>query len=279
MAETDIEEAVARAHPAANLFPMMGDAELWELADDIGKNGLQDDIVLHEGLILDGRNRWVACQRSGVEPRTVVWASNGASPTAYAISKNLHRRHLEPGQRAAIAAEALPMYEAEAKERMLAGKAPDPSEILRGGKASEQASEQFDVSSRYIEDAKRFKERSPEVFERVKSGEWSIPQARTAERVKDADPDLFQKIATGEMTVPKAAEFLFTDPPRETDEERAYYTLSRFRLWTKLDPTAVALACTEPALASASFQELSDWIGRVAAALRTNTQQPLRAVK
>jgi hypothetical protein len=259
---------------------MMGDAELWELADDIGKNGLEDDIVLHEGLILDGRNRWVACQRAGVEPRTVVWQSNGASPTAYAISKNLHRRHLEPGQRAAIAAEALPMYEAEARQRQ--GSRTDLPEIFPegdSGEAREKAAEQFDVNPRYVQDAKRFKERSPEVFERVKSGEWSIPQARTAERVKDADPDLFQKIATGEMTVPKAAEFLFTDPPRETDEERAYYTLSRFRLWTKLDPTAVALACTEPALAAASFQDLSDWIGRVAAALRTNTQQPLRAVK
>ena len=151
MSETDIERVLERSHPAANLFPMMGDAELWELAEDIGRQGLEDDIILHEGLILDGRNRWVACERAGVEQRTAVWQSNGASPTAYVISKNLHRRHLTPAQRAAIAAEALPMFEAEARERRHRDTERIPDHEL--GEAREKAAEQFDVNPRYIQDA------------------------------------------------------------------------------------------------------------------------------
>jgi hypothetical protein len=49
-------------HPAAELFPLMSDAELKELAADIEKNGLRNRIVMwpnsdKELLLVDGRNR------------------------------------------------------------------------------------------------------------------------------------------------------------------------------------------------------------------------------
>jgi len=40
---------------------MMSDVELTELASDIIENRLRDPIVLLDGLIIDGRNRWAAC--------------------------------------------------------------------------------------------------------------------------------------------------------------------------------------------------------------------------
>jgi hypothetical protein len=43
-------------HPASNLFPMMSEKELKELADDIRKNGLLEPIVRYNRMILDGRN-------------------------------------------------------------------------------------------------------------------------------------------------------------------------------------------------------------------------------
>jgi ParB-like chromosome segregation protein Spo0J len=56
-------------HPLANLFPPLEEKELDELTADIRANGLRENIVLHEGKILDGRNRYYACLRAGVEPR------------------------------------------------------------------------------------------------------------------------------------------------------------------------------------------------------------------
>jgi hypothetical protein len=47
-------------HPAAELFPMMDDMALAELADDIKANGLLEAIERHDGKILDGRNRLAA---------------------------------------------------------------------------------------------------------------------------------------------------------------------------------------------------------------------------
>ena len=55
-------------HQIANIFPMLGEEELSELADDIMQNGLHQPIVLYQGQILDGRNRYQACELAAVEP-------------------------------------------------------------------------------------------------------------------------------------------------------------------------------------------------------------------
>jgi hypothetical protein len=107
-------------HPAADVFPLLADDELRELADDIGTNGLNEPIWLWDDpdrgtVLLDGRNRLRACQLSGVEPRTRRYV--GDDPITFSISQNVKRRHLTTGQKAAIADEALPLYAAEAKKR------------------------------------------------------------------------------------------------------------------------------------------------------------------
>src|SRR5438105_1584748 len=48
-------------HPYAELFPPMGHPEFDRLCGDIAVNGLQEPIVLHEGKVLEGRNRYLAC--------------------------------------------------------------------------------------------------------------------------------------------------------------------------------------------------------------------------
>ncbi|MCH9036213.1 MAG: S-adenosylmethionine-binding protein, partial [Chloroflexi bacterium] len=100
-------------HPASSLFPMMAEDELLELSGDIKKNGLVEPIVLSGELVLDGRNRLAACQIVGVSPRFMQWGGS-ESPVTYVLSKNLHRRHLTTSQRAAIAAEFVPMRQEEA---------------------------------------------------------------------------------------------------------------------------------------------------------------------
>ena len=45
------------------------------------------------------------------------WLANGMSPLAWVISQNLKRRHLDASEKAAITVKALPMFQAEAKDR------------------------------------------------------------------------------------------------------------------------------------------------------------------
>ena len=80
-------------HPACLLFPRMNDQELRALADNIKARGLDHDLVLHEGKILDGRNRHLACEIAGVEPTFVEWQGKG-SPLEWVVGENLLRRHM-----------------------------------------------------------------------------------------------------------------------------------------------------------------------------------------
>jgi len=102
-------------HPLADMFPLMEGEEFDALVADIKANGLNEDIVTYDGMILDGRNRYRACLAAGWHPDTiaerfVVGASTLDAdrwiddPRAYVISANIHRRHLTAeGKRKAIA--------------------------------------------------------------------------------------------------------------------------------------------------------------------------------
>ncbi len=89
-------------HPLADVFPMMRKDDLAELVADIEVNGLIDPIMVYEGKILDGRNRYKACTQIGIEPLVRQWDGKG-SPLNFIIAKNLHRRHLNESQRAMVA--------------------------------------------------------------------------------------------------------------------------------------------------------------------------------
>ena len=94
-------------HPIAEVWPLLPEPELQELADDIKANGLRNPIWRHrDGRIIDGRNRWLACRRAGVDcPSTTYEGQDGAELIAFVVSLNDKRRHLTVDQRAAIAAE------------------------------------------------------------------------------------------------------------------------------------------------------------------------------
>jgi hypothetical protein len=83
-------------HPACAAWPEIPPEALHELADDIRANGLREPITLTpDGLLLDGRNRMLACELADVEPDTIVYAGD---PVAFSLSKNKHRRHMSRDQ-------------------------------------------------------------------------------------------------------------------------------------------------------------------------------------
>jgi hypothetical protein len=115
-------------HPAAELFPLMNEAELRELADDIEKHGLTELVCLYDDqelgvCVLDGRNRldalellkWEAGEQAYEPPserrRLPVglyqWVERKLDPHEYALSKNVHRRHLTSEQKRDLIAKVL----------------------------------------------------------------------------------------------------------------------------------------------------------------------------
>lgn len=94
-------------HPLANLFPLIEGKDFEEFCAGIKADGrLHDKIVLLDGQILDGRNRYRACTAVGMTAHTRTFDPKvEGDPLNFVISKNLHRRHLSASQRAMLAAD------------------------------------------------------------------------------------------------------------------------------------------------------------------------------
>jgi hypothetical protein len=74
----------------ADIFPLMGNQETAALAEDLKARGLIYPVILHkDGRILDGRNRYRACLRAGVEPKFETY--DGDDPEGFVISANVRR--------------------------------------------------------------------------------------------------------------------------------------------------------------------------------------------
>jgi N6-adenosine-specific RNA methylase IME4/ParB-like chromosome segregation protein Spo0J len=129
---------IRQFHPLANLFPLTEDDELSTLAEDIRANGLREPVVLFEGQILDGRNRYCACEAAGVACRFEQYT--GDDPIGYVISLNLRRRHLDASQRAMVAAKLATMKQGARTDlaSIEAMSQPRAAELLNVGRASVQ---------------------------------------------------------------------------------------------------------------------------------------------
>ena len=108
-------------HPISTIFPLMEGEALDKLTQDIAENGLREPIVLLDGKILDGRNRYLACQKAAIKPEFTTYC--GDSPLRYVLSLNLRRRHLTSSELSTVAVEALPWLEEEARKRQEATRA------------------------------------------------------------------------------------------------------------------------------------------------------------
>ncbi len=96
-------------HPIAAAFPLMAEDRLATLAESVKINGLRHPVVLFEGQILDGRNRFRAAKLAEVELTTddfLLFEGDWADAVRFVTDENLERRHLTNNERA-FAAERL----------------------------------------------------------------------------------------------------------------------------------------------------------------------------
>lgn len=164
-------------HPYASVLPMLGIADANELAADIQAHGLREDIVLFEGKILDGRNRYKACKTVNVEPRFVDLNGDG-DPIDFIVSKNIARRHLTQSQKAVVKARILELP--RGNPNLGSSKTPTnpkgafcaPLETIA------EAAKKIDVSPRTLKQAKQVIREAPsETILQVERGEKSVATA------------------------------------------------------------------------------------------------------
>lgn len=170
-----------QTHKVASIFPMMSAEEYSNLLEDIKQNGQREPIWTYQGQIIDGRNRYRACEELGITPKTREWNAQG-SLVQFVLSLNLHRRHLSSSQKAVVALEVLPMLEEEARARQ--GTRTDLGnipQIIAGSQPSEArdiAAQLVGTNRQYVSDAKAIATKAPELLEQVKEGTLTLPEAK-----------------------------------------------------------------------------------------------------
>lgn len=175
-------------HPLCTLFPRLSGPEFDSLVADIRENSQREPIVVHDGMILDGGNRYRACLEAGVEPQTMAFG--GGDLVSFVLSANLHRRHLSPGQQAAIVASAQDWAKAQ----------------TRGGdRGNQHAVAKVDQSTLAT------------VATRASAAGVGRDTQLRADKVAKADPALAKKVAHGEISLPEAVRQV-TGKPKKIKE-------------------------------------------------------------
>jgi hypothetical protein len=184
-------------HPACAAWPPMPDEKLLELADDIKANGLQNPIVItRDNLILDGRNRDLACQLAGVTIKTTVYKDD--DPVGYVVSANKHRRHLTESQWVAVAAELMTLLKG-GDGRNQHGKGCSPG--LQPSSAD--LAREFGCHEVSIRVAKNVKDKAPQLFNWMKEGKIGVKDSACALRASGKDHQDWQTPADAKAAAKK----------------------------------------------------------------------------
>ena len=186
-----------KAHEAADWFPMLEEAELQALADSIKTLGQIEPVVVWGERLVDGRNRWRACELAGVQPKVErrTFASEEEC-AGWVVAINVARRHLSHTQRCVLGESFRDFCERLAKERQRAAgvaggvrsgevrsakvleHVPGPSPIKADVTARDEAGKAAGVSGRALDQYREVKRKAvPEVVEAMTKGRIAVSAA------------------------------------------------------------------------------------------------------
>lgn len=179
-----------------NIFPAAKAEDYNRLRDDIRDNGYdsKQPIIIYEGEVLDGWNRWTACLELKINPPTRQFDGNESEAIGLVMRTN-KRRNLNSGQWATIAVEAEDIIKAisiQSEKIMKSGKGNPTQKIEQGSRnersSTHKAAELFNTNRTYVNQAAKIKHAAPEVFEKVKAGKMTMQDAARAVRAIPTEP-------------------------------------------------------------------------------------------
>lgn len=161
-------------HPYAEVFPLLSDTELDDLSTDIKSFGLREAIWLYEGQVLDGRNRFLACQKAKVKPTYRTFKGTDGGALALVVSANIHRRQLTEAQRAMAAARIATLKKGERGNTAISGE----KDASRDAFDQEGAAVRFEVSRSSVQRARKVIDKGSKALQKaVESGEVPLKRA------------------------------------------------------------------------------------------------------
>jgi N6-adenosine-specific RNA methylase IME4 len=238
-----------RSHPDSAQIPVMPEGEYVAFRADVEERGILVPIeITADGVVLDGRQRLRAVRELGQE-RVPVRVVEVANEVEYMLRAAVLRRHLRPAQRAAIVAE-FESYEAlrsEARQRQRANlrQVSEVAALPPRGKTREVAADWASVSPRTVQDVATVHEHDPELFERIKRGEFGA--AHAARKVRRALRD--RGLPAPPPPPEGPLQVIYADPPWQLgNPDGPYSPESHYPTMPLAEITALAVPAAEEAL-------------------------------
>ena len=201
-------------HPACLALPKMDDAEYQALRLSI-RSGFDDrhPVLIFDGMILDGRHRYLACKEENVDARFMEWI--GGDPYDFVRKEHEARRSWKSQvQKALVIGKLIDASEGFQKERQ---RVQEQASIKRKEARAEQAPPNPDGSNQHekkrlvvpqseASPTKPAKQAKPARTTEIKARLIGVNRAdvERAETLERNNPELADKVAQGEITASDA---------------------------------------------------------------------------
>ena len=184
----------------ATLIPPLSDDEFSRLEQSILQDGCRDAIIIWNGIIIDGHNRYRICSDHNIPFRTESLNFDSRDEAMLWMMQNqLARRNLNDFQRVEIVRKYESAVKAKAAQRMLAGK-PIPTSNLAQGRSRDILANMAGVGHSTYERATTIIDNAPyEVKEAVRSQAISINAGYEATKLPpETQAEISHRIKEGE---------------------------------------------------------------------------------
>lgn len=181
-----------------DLIPPLNEEELKLLEASLVADGCESPLIVWNGVIVDGHNRYAICRKHGI-PFSIQEKNFSSRDDAmlWMLRNQLGRRNLNSYQRVELVLKFEPLVKNAAEQRMMAGKAANPVPTLAQGQTKgrtrDHLSEAAGVSHGTFAKAKKLVQSADEETKReLRAGKVTVNRAYT---------DLLEKEHEGETKI------------------------------------------------------------------------------
>ena len=168
-----------------DLIPPLNEEELKLLEASLAADGCESPLIVWNGVIVDGHNRYAICRKHGI-PFSIQEKNFSSRDDAmlWMLRNQLGRRNLNSYQRVELVLKFEPLVKNAAEQRMMAGKAANPVPTLAQGqtkgKTRDHLSEAAGVSHGTFAKAKKLVQSADEETKReLRAGKVTVNRAYT----------------------------------------------------------------------------------------------------
>lgn len=204
-----------------DLVPPLQQEEYDLLEKSILEEGCRDALVIWNGFVIDGHNRYRICSKHGIEFDVVEKEFDGREDTkAWIITNQFARRNLSPYQRCELALELEDIYKEKAKEKQKEHGGTAPGKTLNQKSdevnTNKELSKIAGVSHDTMSKAKKIKKETPEnIKQKLRQGDLTINKAFTYLKRQEVQ----EKAKTVEPPKGKYR-IIYADPPWNYGDKR-----------------------------------------------------------